>query len=473
MKVRFYTLIKKVNSTKTAAPDQTYTEYDCILKSPTSEHDPVIEVQAAINASFNWVHIPDWDKFYFVKDAVSVANGLTDYYLTEDVLATYRKEIIGSKQYVAFASTHIPFSGDPEPWDKYKVDSRVSVSTTKVVSSVSQNVTMLSSVGSYILTVFNDSILGQSVGFGISYALDATNMGKLRNSMADPSVMQSLATYLGGSPLSSIYGCVWVPYVVTASEGTAVSSVQIGTQAFAVDAIRINGYVTASEGITLNITGLRDDFRRCEPYTSANLHLPGCGCIDLNLSDWVTATQIQITAIFEVVTGNMLYILRDPNGYIIQTASCSLAAQCPLGQMTVNTQGAVNAVGGFIGGAAALAVTNVNPALAAGAMLASGASAVLNMNKRAPSVSGHTGGRLNSLVKACELTIYEVQTEDPADSDLVALKGRPVGKVMQMNKVYGYVQCDGASVPIAGNATEIEEVNNFLNTGFFIETILP
>ena len=487
MKVRFYTLTKKVNSTKTAAPDQPYTEFDCILKRPTSEHDPVIEVQASINPALNWVHIPDWDKFYFVKDAVSVANGLTDYYLTEDVLATYRKEIIGSKQYVAFASTKIPFSGDPEPWDKYKVDPRVAVSTTKVVSNISTNLSMLDTTGCYVLTVFNTQMsVIQSVGLGISYILEASSMSKVREWLSSPTVMSDITTFIGGSALSAVYSCIWIPIKYSSiptsgsgAVGSAVSGLSIGNHYSITDgitgisAIRLDGYQTRTESFALTLTGLRDDFRRCEPYTSASLHLPGAGEIDFNLSDWITSVQVQGTAIFEYNTGNMLYILRDSNGPIIQTVSCSLASQCPLGQMTTNTSGVVNSIGGFIGGAAALLSGGSVAAAGAMAMLASGASAVLNMNKRAPSISGHVGGRVSSTIKAIDLTIYEVQTEDPADSDYVALKGRPVGKVMAMNKVNGYVQCDGASVPAAGTAEEIQEVNNFLNNGFFIETILP
>ena len=462
MNVRFYTYSKRVNSTANPGPSDSYTVKTCLLKMPTSEHDPVIEVEGAVNPAWNYCYIPDWGKLYFIRDAVSVTNNLTQYILQEDTLGTYKTTIRSTKQYVAFSS-------DSTVYDKYKVDPRVAVSTTKVVGSVSQNITMLSTVGSYIITVFNNSLVGESVGFGISYALDATNMGKLRNAMGDPTIMQSLSSYFNGTPLSSIYGCIWVPFVVTSSYGTAVTSVQIGNQAFTVDAIRINGYVTQSEAIALTITGLRDDFRRCEPYTSAALHLPGCGCIDVNLSDWITATQIHITAIFEIVTGNMLYILRDPDGYIIQTASCSLAAQCPLGQMTVNTQGAVNSVVGMATAAVALGASNVNPVLAGGAMLASAASAVLNMNKRAPSVSGHTGGRLNSLVTTCELTIFEVQTENPLDSDYKSLKGLPVGKVVALNTITGFCQCDGGSVSLAASAVELEEINNYLNTGFFIE----
>lgn len=482
MKVRFYTLKKKVNSTKTPSGVDTYTEYDCRFKESTSEHDPILEINAGINTAFNWAYIPDWNRCYFVRDAVSVANGLTQYYLTEDVLATYRAEIINSKQYVAFASTKKPLSGDPEPWDKYKVDPRVAVSTTKVVTNSTANISILNTTGCYILFVFNNLDSVNNDGFASAYALDAANMGKVRNWLGTPTIMTDIISYLGGSPLESIFGCIWIPIAYSSignSESLAVSFINIGNHNSNVDGFTISGkllrgFQTLSTSFAINITGLRDDFRRSEPYTSASLYLPGAGMIDFNLSDWITSTQIQGTAIFELNTGNMLYILRDANGPIIQTVSCSMAAQCPLGQMNVNTGGVVNSIGGFIGGAAALMTGGAGVAAAGAiAMLASGASAVLNANKRAPSISGSVGGRVSSTVTSAQLTIYEVQTEDPGDSDYVALKGRPVGKVMAMDKVYGYVQCDGASVPIAGTAQEIEEVNNFLDNGFFIETILP
>lgn len=463
MKVRFYTFSKRFNST--AQPvSETYTEKECLLKENTSEHDPVLEVAGAPVSSWNYAYIPDWGKLYFVRDFVSVSNGITDYICQEDVMATFRSNV-RTKQYVAFAS-------DSSVYDKYKVDSRLAVSQVKTVSRVTQSSSLFSSVGTYILSVYNNNAFTDIVGFATSYALTTAQMAELRQKLGGGNIWADIGTFMNGPAMGAILGCVWVPFVVDSSYGTQTTSIQIGNQAITLssNAIRINGYVTASESVALTISGvLRDDFRRSEPYTSANLHLPGVGCIDINLSDWVTATQIQISTIFEIPTGNVLYILRDPNGAIIQTASCCMAAQCPLGQITNNMQGVVNAVGGFLGGAAALATGLVNPTLAAGAMLASGASAVLNANRRSPSISGHVGGRLNSLVDSYELTIYEVQTENPLDSDYLALRGLPVGKVVDLSNITGFCQCDGASVSIPGSAMEAEEINNIMNSGFFIE----
>ena len=463
MDVRFYTFSKRVNSTKQPT-GITYTTKSCLWKENTSEHDPVVEVAGGLTAAWNYAYIPDWGKMYFIRDAVTVANGITQYYLTEDVMGTYKSQIGSSKQYVAFCS-------DSSYYDKYKVDPRVAVSTTKVVSHTEKAISTLSSVGTYILTVFNNSPSANCVGFGVSYALNATAMGNLRNAMGDPTIMQSLASYFGGTPLESIYSCVWVPYVVSSSDGQSITSVTIGNQVFNVGSgVRLNGYVTHAESVSISITGLRDDFRRCEPYTSANLYLPGVGVMDLNLSDWIGSSYVNVSCVFEIASGNMMYYLRDDDGNLIQTASCSLAAQCPLGQMTVNTGGVVNAIGGVVGGAIALG-SGSGIAVAAGgaALLASGASAVLNMNKRAPSISGHTGGRLNAIYTDAELTIYEVQTENPLNSDYKEIRGLPCGKVLTISNLTDYIQCEGASVEISGSQIEAEEINRYMNEGFYRE----
>ena len=465
MKVRFYTYSKRVNSTANPGPSDAYTVKDCLLKTPTSEHDPVLEIEGAINPAWNYCYIPDWSKLYFIRDAVSVTNNLTQYMLQEDTLGTHKTAIRSTTQYVAFSS-------DSSVYDKYKVDSRLPVSQTKVVSRVTQSSSLFSSVGTYILSVYNNNAFTDIVGFATSYALTTAQMAELRQKLGGGSIWADIGTYMNGPAMGAIFGCIWVPFNVTSTYGTQTTNVQIGNQAITLstNCVRLNGYVTATESVALTLTGvLRDDFRRSEPYTSGGLHLPGVGCIDINLSDWITATQIQISTIFEIATGNVLYILRDPDGEIIQTASCCMAAQCPLGQITNNMQGVVNSVGGFLGGGAALAIGAINPTLAAGAMLASGASAVLNANKRAPSISGHVGGRLNALVTSYELTIYEVQTENPQDSNYKDLKGLPVGKCVALNTIVGFCQCDGASVSIAASAVELEEINNYLNSGFYIE----
>lgn len=470
MKVRFYNFTKRVNSCK--QPTGAYTEKECRWKEETSTHDPVIEINGNPNMSWNYAYIPDWGKLYFVRDVTTEASGLSRYSLTEDVLATHRTEIRASTQRIAFCA-------DANGYDKYRVDPRIAVSTTKITKTVEHTMNILDSTGCYILTVYNNSPLAQGVGFGVSYMVNAENMGKIREWLGSGSVMSSLITYFGGTALEAIFGCIWTPYGYTESDatlGTVVSNVLIGNHSSSVDgysitAVRLYGFVTKGEGFTLSLTGglLRDDFRRSEPYTSASLSLPGCGVMDLNLSDWIDSGYISVNAVFELNTGNIIYYLRTADGHLVQTASAQLGAQCPLGQMNTNVSGVVNAVGGIVGAGVGLALGGAFGAAAAGAMLASGAQAVLNANKRAPSISGHVGGRISSYVGKAELTIYEVQTQNPGDAEYVSCMGRASGKALALSNLIGFVQCENASVPIAGNKEESDEINSYLNAGFFME----
>lgn len=468
MKVRFYTFKKRVNST--AQPlGALYTQKDCVWKDSTSEHDPIIEVEGAPNPAWNYCYIPDWNKYYFIRDTITVAYNVTQYICQEDSMATLKADILSTSQYVAFSS-------DSSAYDKYKVDNRVIASSIRAVTSIEQSFSFLSDSGTYIITVLNDATPSQCQGIGISYALNASGMGALRNALVDPSVLQAISQLLGGSPLESIFGCIWVPFAIDVTDanspyGTHLTDIKVGKTLLSVgNAIRLNNYVTQSEGVNLTLTGvLRDDFRRSEPYTTAVLHLPGVGCMDVSLADWITAQQIQITAIFEIVTGNTLYILRDPDGYIIQTASCCFAAQCPLGQFNTNLQGAVNSIGGMFGVAAAFTAGAIGYGTAMTGLLIAGSNAILSTAKHAPSISGHVGGRVSSTIKKAALTIFEIQTEDPDNAGYIALKGRPVGKVVNMNSITGYCQCAEASLEAAASAIELEEVNNYLNNGFFIE----
>ena len=446
-----------------------YTEKDCKWKEETSEHDPVIELNGNPNPAWNYCYIADWNKYYFIRDAVTVAYNVTQYACQEDSMATLKGDIVGSSQYVAFSS-------DSSAYDKYKVDNRVIASSIRTVTSVSQSISFLSDSGTYIITVLNDTTPTQCQGIGVSYALTASGMSSLRNALVDPTVLQTLGQLIGGKPLESIFGCIWVPFNIDVTEvnspyGQHVTDITVGKTSLPVGhAIRIDSYVTKSEAVNLTLTGvLRDDFRRAEPYTSGVLHLPGVGCMDISLSDWVTAQQIQITAIFEIATGNALYILRDPNSQIIQTASCCLAAQCPLGQFTTNVQGAVQSIGGMVGLAAAFTAGSIGYAPAMAGILIAGSNGLLSAAKHSPSISGHVGGRVSSTVKTAELTIFEIQTEDPDAVGYITLKGRPVGKVVNLNSITGFCQCADASVEAAASAIELEEVNNYLNNGFFIE----
>lgn len=107
MEVVLYNFTKSENST--AIPSGG-TSYNCILKTPTSVLNPVIVVEAnVLNVTYGY--IPDFGRYYFVSDIVSVNNSTWELHLHVDVLATYKSEILSTEAYIAratYGNTNIP-----------------------------------------------------------------------------------------------------------------------------------------------------------------------------------------------------------------------------------------------------------------------------------------------------------------------------------------------------------------------------
>lgn len=70
-----------------------YTE-SCTLKDGCSIENPVILIANANNmADCNYMYIPEFNRYYFITDIVSVRNGLWEISGHVDVLMTYANEI--------------------------------------------------------------------------------------------------------------------------------------------------------------------------------------------------------------------------------------------------------------------------------------------------------------------------------------------------------------------------------------------
>ena len=67
------------------------------------------------------------------------------------------------------------------------------------------------------------------------------------------------------------------------------------------------------------------------------------------------------------------------------------------------------------------------------------------------------------------LTLTCIDTEDPDDANYIARFGRPVALTHAINNHSGYVQCENASVDIAGDNYERDSINAYLNSGFYYE----
>lgn len=472
MNVVFYDFAKRNNSTK--IPTGTGTTLTCRLKENTSEHNPVIIVKGSPKITYNYAYIGQFLRYYFVRDMISLANDLTEYHLEEDVLASHKTAIGATKARVAFAS---------QRYDSTIIDSRMAVCTTRKVHASSLTTNIFSTNGCYILTVFANAS-GSSTGMGTSYMLNQANMNIVKQWFGDTTISADIANYMEGDLLKACLGCIWVPFPYGSDPNinTAVTSLDIGNHNSSADGFSISGYklitakgISATGHLNCHLYYPQTDFRSAEPYTTGNVFLPGVGCVDINMSDWLGSSKINVTVTLEYLTGNVQYLLIRDDGAIVQTINCNVAANCPLGQMNTNGNSLLSSIGGAAGGFVGLMVGALTGGVGAvvggaAALIAGASSAALSANKRAASITGGTGGTMCTVFPYITHTEYAMETENVGAADYIATKGLPLAQVDTLsNLAGGYIQCDDASVSIAGDETERQAINNYLNSGFYYE----
>ena len=68
---------------------------DGALRDGSSIIDPVIDIELSSGniANINYIHIQEWDRYYFVNNISSVVNGLWTLSCHVDVLSSYKKRI--------------------------------------------------------------------------------------------------------------------------------------------------------------------------------------------------------------------------------------------------------------------------------------------------------------------------------------------------------------------------------------------
>lgn len=446
VKVRFYNFSKKRNST--ALPSSSYTEKDVAWKDETSTHDPSVICSGGPNSSWTYAHIPDWDKYYFVEDAVSMDLGRTEYILSEDAMGSHKTEINAQYAYIEYASSNI---------DKMIPDERLAMKQSRVImGSGDVDTPILNSTGCYVLSVLNG--ITSCVGVASVYILDQVNMKKVANKLCDTSFAQAVNNFFNGDLLSGILGCLWVPFTMPTANVTAV---WIGDQIITdVSAYALSDFAErqGSYQVPIFLRYGTNDFRSYEPYTTGTLYLPGAGNLELNMSDWYGSQNINISVTQEWTTGNCTYLLFHDNGALIQSVSCNVSSECPLGQIKSRYEEAgysmIGAAGGIMMGSPVAAAAGIG-------------SAILAFMRHSASIGGSIGGRGSVLWPYITHAEWSIDTEDPDAADRIGTIGGPVGEVDLIGNYTGYVKCRDASVAIAGSDRERQEIDAMVNAGFY------
>ena len=183
------------------------------LKDPTSILNPVLTISAGSDIlSYNYVYIPDFERYYFIDEITSLHNDLWALTCSEDVLGTYRDQIYSMNLYVLRCSSRF----DGLISDDYIASGRVATLMGQVGQTTSYTINSNFSGGCYVV-----GTVGQTSGGANGqrlYVMTPEHFRSMINGLmaigGDGSIWGSLSQGVVNSifnPMDYISSCYWLP----------------------------------------------------------------------------------------------------------------------------------------------------------------------------------------------------------------------------------------------------------------------
>lgn len=465
MKVKFYKINKKINSTFTPSGG---TELDVNLKSPSSIINPVLELQAY--GDYNYCYIERFNRYYFIND-IRFIDSLWLYSLNVDVLASFKNDIGNSELYVLRSASN------------YDLTIRDSMYNNKLATSYNYQ-----SLGSYYPT-FNDGFYVVSVA-----GTNLTTGGQIYYQLT-PSNFQTLITEL----FTSADGYQWgdLPQGVINSVMNPmqyITSARWFNQSFSAKSYNVNinagNWQSSAKGDILSgadvDTGMiinaqipkhpkastRGEYLNMQPFTKYELLIGNIGLINIPNEALIGKNYIHTKQYADFITGKGLmkvYALETlPSAPITPTdnekliANIEYQAGIPISLTADNTGSGIMQFG--LGALQTALGVGFGIPNVAGEGLGGMVSGAVSLIQPSINTKGNVGGLIDYQTRrSFRTTFLDIQ-----DEDLENL-GRPCCKKLRINTLSGFVQCETGN--IVSNATESEKnsISSYLTTGFFYE----
>ena len=465
MNVLFYNHAKRNNSTKLPTEG---VNIPCVLKDECSVTSPVLEIKTAERPTYNYAYIADFGRYYYVNDW-TYYRGIWSCTLSVDVLTSWKSNILDTKAQVLFSSSL---------YDLDVIDNRVaSIGTYKRESNTADFIGTLSGQndtpsGTFAINALSDSSTW-ATGATTTYFMSYQQMQVFARELVSPTVWEGLKQFFN-SPMDGIIECYYIPLDITKFiDLTVDGAVNIGDYTFptatAKKAVSTN-FALTSYTTSIDIPWLYNDFRRLAPYTEITLFVPFCGAKPINPEMVYNIDRLFIDYSIDVVTGNIQAIVYNKEE-VLEEFSGNCKITLPVGQTQSRTESVIGATGGAI--TAIAGFTSGNVALGATGVLAAISSVITPAAvKTTGGMSGTVlGAILGNDTKRWQKFRLSATSRDTSDEpeNMRAIVGNALNKVVSLSTLTGYVQCYGASVNAQATSGEISMINEYLNSGIYIE----
>lgn len=484
MNVNFYQFQKRENSTAQPGVGVTATTYVCKLKDNCSIINPVIQIakesaQAwSLLIGFNYAYIPDFNRYYFVRDIVMESNVICSITLEVDALASWKSQIGTASEYVLRSASS--YDGDIE-------DNYYPIKALTQVTETGQDVMFRTSGGgtplSYVIGIVNNS---SSHKFGATeyYVVDSTQLANimgflLGNNIFTESeavmndIQSTISTYVTeiqngliralSNPTQYIVESYAVPYTIPTA---AAETIQIGwwpTALTASPVLSISEIQIASGILNLGDhpqKASRGGYLNTEPFTRYYVDFGLFGQVPIDTMRILGATSI-VYSIFGDPFGNVYLEYGTSAGAHLGRLNANVKCNFPIGQVSIDA----------LGGAQAM-LSAITP-MTSGSMdeavadTISGASGVISA-ARAMLPDVRTSGSAGTLLGAYKNARLYTECHYVVDDD-IAQRGRPLCKKVQISTLSGFILVSDPDIAITGTAEENDKIKSYMASGFFYE----
>ena len=493
--VNLLSFTKRENSTKipTAAQLAAGISPSCILLDSTSLMNPVFKLSRATNPiGYNYCYVSRFSRYYFITDITSEK----DYWYvscTCDVLASFRSQILSGSHYVLRSASN---------YDEYIIDpvypSKVTESGEFVYGSVdgtsATDPFSYSNGHSYVWCitgdVINSSVTNQQIGSNvyywmddaecqtfIQYLMDVVDYSEIQTSEYSEAMQKALL-----NPMQYVNAVILLPFSKDSSLATnnhvKFGYYDIEVQGTGVDIKRLTqGTMMKTQVLEFTLpkhpqAASRGKFMNGSPYTSYELYLGPFGTIPIDPASLIDETTLQVECQTECCTGMTRILVRGKTSNARIYAGCAqVGAPVTVSQLTRDMLGEVqNNLNMDFAKAGALTSIFTGGLSAAGGVFNSiqsiGGMAFDAVRMKYPVASGGgPNGSFLSFHSPCYLNAKYYNVVDQNNAEI----GRQLYTTKVLSTLSGFCLCSGDDAAITGTQDEAVKINNYLNTGFYIE----
>lgn len=483
--VSFGTFTKKRNSTK--QPQSLSDQKTVTLKESCSQDRPVF-ICTGNNFNYNYCM---WDsKYYFIDEIISLKNNLIEIHCIMDPLATYKTEILASTQYVSYSS---------QSGGSWLPDTRIPVlKSTQTSRSSASLASLFNTTGFYVLSAtgkegccmyaldkgqldalidsintWADDLMDYIVNDQGNYGYDFSTVENALESVGKMSIQTGVIGNAYANAPQCIRSCIWVPFFaspfVSSGAQLYLGNFDTGLHPFTVKASPATGQASVS------IPWIHSDWRRM--YDDIYLYLPLAGMIKLSGDSLTNVSSLSIEYSATASDGVVAYTVKA-GGNVIGTFGGQCSANYPIG---INQQASAGEIiQSIVAGSEKMVNAAINSSISPVSMAASGVGVSLEgvaaaydtvnvANSTHPSTIGGVGGGAGSGLDL-NIQCYVVSHDTViAPADMKDTMGLPTMQPMALSGLSGFCQCANAHVDAPATAGELDAIDYYLNSGFFIE----